>query len=305
MKNYSLGNSKLQSSRLIYGCMRIAGDQSGNDIEKGKVAVRSAIDAGYNHFDHADIYGGGASEQLFGELLKESPQLRGNMIITSKASIRPKNDENAYAPTRYDFSKEYILSSVEGSLKRLNTEHLDLFLLHRPDYLFDIHEVAETFLQLKASGKVAHFGVSNFKPSQVTMLQSVLDSPLLVNQIEVNIHNISALCDGTLDQCQQHNITPIAWCPLGGVAYSAWGNTFSQQDEQRIAKELAQQAQKYNCQSWQIILAWILKHPSKIFPLIGSTTPERIVAAKCALELNYSREDWYRVLEARNGQAVP
>lgn len=285
--------------------MRIAGNQSVNDIEKGKVAVRSAIDAGYNHFDHADIYGGGASEQLFGELLKESPHLREKMIITSKASIRPKNDENLYAPTRYDFSKDYILSSVEGSLKRLHTEQLDLFLLHRPDYLFDIHEVAKTFLELKTSGKVAHFGVSNFKPSQVSMLQSVLDAPLLVNQVEINIHNISALNDGTLDQCQQHNITPIAWCPLGGVAYPAWGNTFSQKDEKRIASELAQQAQKYNCQPWQIILSWIVKHPSKIFPVIGSTTPERIVAAKFALEVNYSREDWYRLLEARNGQPVP
>jgi predicted oxidoreductase len=305
MKNYSLGNSELQSSRLIYGCMRIAGDQSVNDIAKGKTSVHSAIDAGYNHFDHADIYGGGASEKLFGELLKQSPHLREKMLITSKASIRPKNDENPYAPTRYDFSKAYILESVEGSLKRLNTDQLDLFLLHRPDYLFDIHEVAETFNQLKASGKVAHFGVSNFKPSQVSMLQSVLDSPLLVNQVEINIHNIDTLNDGTLDQCQQNGISPIAWCPLGGVAYDAWGSTFSQEDKQRIAGELTLQAQKYNCEPWQVILAWLLKHPAGIFPIIGSTTPNRIIAAKMALDLNYSREDWYRLFEARNGQSVP
>lgn len=305
MKNYCLGNSDLKSSRLIYGCMRIAGDQSVSDIDKGKQAVYSAVDAGYTHFDHADIYGGGASEQLFGELLKQSPHLRDKMIITSKASIRPKNDENAHAPTRYDFSKEYLLSSVEGSLGRLGVEQLDLFLLHRPDYLFDIHEVAETFKQLKASGKVAHFGVSNFKPSQIAMLQSVLDIPLLVNQIEINIHNINALNDGTLDQCQQHKISPIAWCPLGGVAYAAWGNTFSPEDEQRIARELSEQAIRYNCLPWQVILAWLLKHPAGIFPIIGSTTPDRIIAAKQALELNYNREDWYRLLEARNGQAVP
>ncbi|MBA6252214.1 aldo/keto reductase family oxidoreductase [Colwellia sp. MB3u-55] len=305
MKNYSLGKSELQSSRLIYGCMRISGDQSVNAIDKGKRAVQSAIDAGYNHFDHADIYGGGASEQLFGELLKQLPHLREKMILTSKASIRPKNNENTYAPTRYDFSKAYLLSSVEGSLKRLHTEQLDLFLLHRPDYLFDINEVAETFKELKDSGKVAHFGVSNFKPSQVAMLQSALDLPLLVNQIEINIHNVDALNDGTLDQCQQDKLSPIAWCPLGGVAYSAWGNTFSVEDEQRIAEELTSQAQVYNCQPWQIILAWLLKHPAKIFPIIGSTTPERIIAAKVALELNYSREDWYRLFEARNGKAVP
>lgn len=305
MKNYSLGKSDLQSSRLIYGCMRIAGDQSACDINKGKTAVLSAIDAGYNHFDHADIYGGGASEAIFGELLKQSPHLRDDMIITSKASIRPKNDENAYAPTRYDFSQEYILSSVEGSLKRLHTEQLDIFLLHRPDYLFDIDEVAQTFEQLKASGKVAHFGVSNFKPSQVAMLQSALELPLLINQVEINIHNIDAFENGTLDQCQQHKISPIAWCPLGGAVYPAWGNTFSQQDQQRINDELAIQAQRYNCQPWQVVLAWLLKHPANIFPIIGSTTPERIASAKTALALNYSREDWYRLFEARNGQAVP
>jgi len=305
MNNDCLGKSDLKSSRLIYGCMRIAGEQSAIDIDKGKQAIYSAIDAGYTHFDHADIYGGGASERIFGELLQQSPHLREQMVITSKASIRPKNAENTHAPTRYDFSKEYLLSSVEGSLKRLQIEQLDLFLLHRPDYLFDIHEVAETFRQLKSSGKVAHFGVSNFKPSQVAMLQSVLELPLLVNQVEINIHNIEALHNGTLDQCQQNKISPIAWCPLGGVAYSAWGNTFSVEDEQRIAIEINLQAQRYNCQPWQVILAWLLKHPAGIFPIIGSTTPERITAAKQALDLDYSREDWYRLLEARNGQAVP
>jgi predicted oxidoreductase len=137
------------------------------------------------------------------------------------------------------------------------------------------------------------------------MLKSVLDLPLLVNQVEINIHNIDALNDGTLDQCQQHKMSPIAWCPLGGVAYPAWGNTFSREDEQRITDELKEQAHRYNCLPWQVVLAWLLKHPAGVFPIVGSTTPERITAAKRALELNYSREDWYRLLEARNGQAVP
>lgn len=305
MKHSKLGKSTIESSRFIYGCMRIAGDYSTSDRSKGKRAIMTALDAGYNHFDHADIYGGGASESIFGELLAEQPHLREQMIITSKAGIRPKNNDDSYAPTRYDFNQKYLLASVEGSLKRLNTDHLDLFLLHRPDYLFDANEVAETFALLKASGKVKHFGVSNFKPSQLALLKSAMSMPLLVNQVEINIHNIDTLFDGTLDQCQQHDITPIAWCPLGGVAYSAWGNTFSVEDEQRIESELNNQSKRYGCAPWQVILAWLLKHPANICPIIGSTTPERIVAAKQALAIDYSREDWYRLLEARNGQAVP
>ncbi len=282
--------------------MRIAGDNSPQDRIKGKLAIRAALDAGYTHFDHADIYGDGQCESLFGELLteltKETPALREQLIITSKAGIRSD-------PQRYDFSAKYLISSVENSLKRLNIDCLDMFLLHRPDYLFNAEDVAETFTQLKASGKVKHFGVSNFSPSQVNLLQSVLDEPLLVNQIEINIHNINSLSDGTLDQCQQEGITPIAWCPLGGVVYPAWGNTFSQGDEQRIARELSRQAQYYDCLPWQLILAWLLQHPANISPIIGSTTPERILSAKKALTLDYSHKDWYRLLEARNGHPLP
>lgn len=304
MKFDNISDTSLNSSKLIYGCMRIVGDNSAQDRAKGKRAILSAVDAGYNHFDHADIYGGGKSESLFGEVLKESPQLRDQLIITSKAGIRPKKGQE-YAPTRYDFSKQYILDSVDNSLKRLGVDKLDMFLLHRPDFLMNIHEVAETFAILKAAGKVEHFGVSNFLPSQVEALRSVSSQPIVANQVEINIHRVDTLLDGTLDQCQQHNMSPIAWCPLGGVAYPAWGNTFSAHDEKRIADELAQQSQQYNCEPWQVILAWLLKHPANIFPIIGSTTPERIEAAKIALTLEYSREDWYRLFEARNGETVP
>lgn len=302
MDSSQLTVSNIQSSRLIYGCMRIAGDNSDADKSKGKLALRAAIEAGYNHFDHADIYGGGHCETLFGELLteltKETPTIRDQLIITSKAGIRCD-------PQRYDFSANYLTSSVEQSLKRLKVDYLDMFLLHRPDYLFNAEQVAQTFQKLKASGKVKHFGVSNFSPSQVNLLQSALDMPLLVNQIEINIHNIDSLSDGTLDQCQQQKTTPIAWCPLGGVAYLAWGNTFTPAVEQRLAKELKRQSNEYQCQPWQLILAWLLKHPANICPIIGSTTPERIIAAKHALSIEYAHADWYRLLEARNGFAQP
>lgn len=220
MKKIRLTPSSIHSSRLVYGCMRIAGDNSVQDKAKGKRALQVALEVGYNHCDHANIYGDGACESLFGELLNESPSLREEIIITSKAGIRRN-------PQRYDFSNAYLTQQVENSLTRLNTDYVDLFLLHRPDYLFNAQEIAETFSQLKANSKVKHFGVSNFSPSQLSLLQSALDEPLLVNQIEINIHNINNLSDGTLDQCQQLGITPIAWCPLGGVVYSAWGNTFS------------------------------------------------------------------------------
>jgi predicted oxidoreductase len=282
--------------------MRLTGDGSKEARQKGMAALDAAIDAGYNHFDHADIYATGASERLFGEFLANNRHLREQLIITSKAGIRLADERY---PQRYDFSKTYLLKQVEGSLARLGIDYLDVFLLHRPDYLMDAHEVAETFHQLKTSGKVKHFGVSNFAPSQLALLQSACDMPLIINQVEINIHNINALLDGTLDQCQQLGISPIAWCPLGGVVYPAWSNTFSPSDEQRIKQTLVEQSKYYQVEPWQVILAWLLKHPAQILPIIGSTTPERIQQATTALSLAYSREHWYQLLEARNGQSVP
>jgi len=305
MKKAPIGKSSLQSSRIVYGCMRIVGDGSPQAKEQGKRAVRAAVDIGINHFDHADIYAGGQSETLFGEVLKESPDLRDQLIITSKCGIRRKDNPVEGDPGRYDFSRDYILESVDGSLSRLGTDHLDLLLLHRPDYLFKPEEVAGAFDTLKQSGKVRSFGVSNFRPSQVSLLQASCDMPLIANQVEINIHRIAALEDGTLNQCLELGISPEAWCPLGGVAYPAWGNTFTPQDEERIRNELQRQSEIYGAEPWVVILAWILAHPSNIFAIIGTTTPERVAVAPKALELDYTREDWYRLLEARNGHPVP
>jgi predicted oxidoreductase len=305
METLRIGSNGPLSSRLIYGCMRITGDQSPDSMRKGKEAIIAAFDAGYNHFDHADIYGKGHSELLFGEVLAAVPGMRREIIITSKCGIRRKDDPFTGAPQRYDFSREYIIASVEGSLKRMGIEKLDILLLHRPDLLMNPDEIAQAFDLLRQSGKVEFFGVSNFLPSQVRMLQSHLNFPLIANQVEINIHNISSLLNGTLDQCLELGLSPEAWCPLGGVAYEAWGNTFSDADKQRISAEFARQSEHYNTEPWIIMLAWILKHPSKIFPVIGSTNPGRIKAAKAALELPYTREDWYRLLEARNGSPLP
>lgn len=305
MQYIRLGQSELKASRLVYGCMRIAGDGSAADRARGKQALSAAFEAGYNLFDHADIYGRGECELLFGEWLRESPGWRDEVIISSKCGIRWQDEPDAGDPARYDFSFQYIVDSVEGSLQRLGIDCLDLLLLHRPDYLFNAAEVATAFETLHENGKVRHFGVSNFRPSQLSLLQSQCTRPLLVNQVEINIHAVDALLDGTLDQCQQQRITPQAWCPLGGVAYPAWGNTFEAGDEARIEAELARQAARYDVEKWVLALAWLLKHPSGIQPLIGSTRPKRIAAAKKALKIDYRREDWYRLLEARNGQPVP
>jgi predicted oxidoreductase len=242
---------------------------------------------------------------MFGEFLRENPGVRERIVITTKCGIRMAGDPDADSPARYDFSARHITSSVEASLERLGIERIDLLLLHRPDYLFRADEVAVTLEALKASGAVANFGVSNFTPSQVELLQSASGEPLLVNQVEINLHNASALTNGVLDQCQRLGMTPQAWCPIAGVAYPAWGNTFTAADERRIRAELDRQCAEYGVEDWIIALAWLLKHPAGISPIVGSTTPARIEAAKKALDVCYRRVDWYRLLEARSGHPVP
>lgn len=283
--------------------MRIAGD--GVSEQTGLRAVRAAIDAGYTLFDHADIYSGGASELLFARVLRESPGLREQIAIASKCGIRDAGDPDRDSPKRYDFSRRYIIESVEGSLTRLGIERLDMLLLHRPDFLMDPGEVAGAFDTLVADGKVAQFGVSNFSVSQVDLLQSAIDQRLHVNQVEINIHNIDALSNGVLHQCRRVGMTPQAWCPLGGVAYRAWGNTLTAEDDARIGAELIRQSDIYDIEPWMVVLAWLLKHPAEISPIVGSTRPDRIRQAVSSLEIDYSREDWYRLLEARRGMPVP
>jgi predicted oxidoreductase len=305
VETVNIGSSEVKSSRLVYGCMRVTGDGSPTALEKGKAAILRAFENGFTHFDHADIYGGGRCEVLFSEVLRDVPGMRDDITITSKCGIRGTGDPGPDDPARYDFRKEYILKSVDGSLGRLGIDSLDILLLHRPDYLFSPDEVASAFEDLSTAGKVRHFGVSNFHPSQVSMLQKYCDMPLLMNQVEINIHNIDALLDGTLDQCLELGISPQAWCPLGGVVYPAWGNTFDQDDAKRITGEFERQSRKYEAEPWIIMLAWLLLHPATILPIIGTTTPSRVEESLKALGIPYTREDWYRLLEARNGRRVP
>ncbi|MEM7281841.1 MAG: aldo/keto reductase [Pseudomonadota bacterium] len=305
MKHVTLGNSHLVSSQLVYGCMRTVGDGSQRERKKGKDAIAAAIEAGYNHFDHADIYGQGECETLFGEFLRENPGTRESLIITSKCGIRFRDTPNPGDPGRYDFSAEHITKSVEGSLTRLDIDRLDILLLHRPDYLFDAIEVAEALVKLKEQGKVSHFGLSNFSPSQVSLLWQHLGHDLLLHQVEINIHNIDAFANGVLDQCQQLRISPQAWAPVAGVVRTPLNDQFTEDDYRRIQQELERQSDNYGLEDWVVVLSWLLKHPANILPVIGSIQPTRIQSAVDATALDYSREDWYRLLEARNGQPVP
>ncbi len=283
--------------RLGYGCMRIAADRT-----KGRAAVIAAYESGFRLFDHADIYGGGACETLFAEILREVPGMRQAIVLQDKVGIRPGA---ASRPGQYDFSREYLTSAIDGCLQRLGVERLDLLLLHRIDLLADPVAVGEVFAAAHAAGKVAAFGVSNASPSQLRMLAARVGFPLATNQVEINLDRIDAFTDGTLDQCLELGISPQAWCPLAGIGYSAWGRHASPAQWKLVEAELDRQAKNHGSDRAGINLAWLLKHPAGIIPLIGSTTPERIRSALAAVSIPYSRNDWYALHEARRGQAMP
>ena len=305
MKTIRLGATGPDVSRLAYGCMRIAGDGSAEALRRGKQAIHAAVDVGYTLFDHADIYAAGGAESLFGDVLDETPGLRDRVTVLTKCGVRFAGDPDDRAPNRYDLAAQHILDSVDGSLRRLRTDHIDVLLLHRPDLLADYAEVAAAFEKLYAAGKVRHFGVSNFSVSQVDLLRAETDRPIVANQLEINLHNVDALTDGTLDQCVEYGMRPQAWCPVAVVAYPAWGNTLTEIDTARVVAEVKCQSERYGIDGTELALAWLLRHPSGIAPIVGSTTPARIRAATRALSVDYTRDDWYRLLEARMGRPVP
>jgi len=312
MQSIQIGTSTLNSSRLAYGCWRITGWEktvSAETIAAGKRAVRAAYDAGYTLFDHADIYGQGNAERVFGEVLREVPQMRQNVVIVSKCGVRRKGDPTPETPARWDFSADHILRSCEGSLQRMGIETIDLFLLHRPDYLADPEEIAGAFARLHESGKVRFFGVSNFRPSLVLALQAACPLPLVAHQMEISLGKPAALTDGTLDQCLTAKMTPMAWSPLAaGQLGDGAKRMLPAQSGYRIAEitaELEAIAQARGVTKTEVALAWLLRHPSRIQPVIGSTDPERIRQAVKSTELDLSREEWYRLLVAGLGAPLP
>ena len=306
MNTVRLENSPLVGSQLAYGCWRLA---DGHGEATGMAALMAAYEAGYTLFDGADIYGGGRCEEIMGRILREVSGMRERILITSKCGVRPAGSPHPDSPGRYDFSAEHIVQSCEQSLLRLGIETIDLYLLHRPDYLGDPHEIAGAFAQLHAAGKVRFFGVSNFRPSLVNALQAACPFPLVVNQVEISLAQGAAFEDGTLDQCLEKHITPMAWSPLGagllgdGAKRLLPGQRSYKTDP--VVKVLNEMALARGIRRSVIAYAWLLQHPSGILPIVGTTNPERIREAVRATEFALTREEWYRLLVAARGEPLP
>ncbi len=314
MQTIKLGISPLVSSRLAYGCWRSAGTWNPAEVtpegeSTGRRGIVAAYEAGYTLFDNADIYCRGRCEQLLGGVLCEVAGMRQRVLVATKCGIRAAADPRPESPHRYDFSGEHIVHACEQSLKRLGIETIDLYMLHRPDYLADPHEIAGAFAQLQDAGKVRCFGVSNFRPTLVTALQAACPMPLVVNQVEISLARLDCFSDGTLDQCLTEQITPLAWSPLGGGLLGDGAKRLlpSQQGFQPagIVKALDEIARARNVSRTAVALAWLLKHPSRMIPIIGSTDPQRIRDAVRATEMELTREEWYRLLLAARGAPLP
>ena len=305
MKTITLNNTNLSIPEIGMGCMRIV-ELENADAVKGW--VDTALEHGINFFDHADIYGKGRCEELFGQVL--TPSLREKIILQSKCSIRPG--------IAFDFSKEHILNSVDGILKRLNTEYLDILLLHRPDTLMEPEEVADAFRILKESGKVRHFGVSNQTPMQMELLSKYCDEPLLINQLQLsiahcpminsgintNMYNDSGINrdGGVLEYCRLKDITIQAWSPF---QYGMFEGIFLGNEKfAELNKVIDNLAEKYNVTNSAIAVAWILRHPAGIQTIVGTTNKDRIAQISKASEIRLTREEWYALYMAA-GNKLP
>jgi predicted oxidoreductase len=313
MQQVALGRSELRVSRIGYGCWRLAGSEGmaapPDAMASGKRAVQAAVGEGFTLFDLAGIYGGGRCEEIFGAALRESPGLRNRIVIASKCGIRKAGSPDPGSPYRYDSSAAHIAGSVEESLRRIGVETLDLLMLHRPDYLMDPVEVAEAFLRLRDAGKVREFGVSNFRPGQLTALQKACPLPLVVNQVEISLSHPGALEDGTLDQCLNGDITPLAWSPLArGALVNNEPLELDRPDHAAraaLAQALDDVARARGVSRTSVALAWLMTHPARIVPIIGSVDPARIHDAAGAGEVVLERDDWYRLLTAARSTRLP
>lgn len=293
--------SNLEFSRIIQGFWRLA--EWNMSKQELLSFIENCMDMGITTFDHADIYGGYTCESLFGEALQLQPSLRENMQIVTKCGIAPPSPKfpDRYV-AHYNTSTEHIVKSAEQSLQNLHTDYIDLLLIHRPDPFMDPNEVAEAFTRLKQDGKVRHFGVSNFLPSQFNMLSSYLDFPLITNQIEVSAMHLEHFEKGTIDLCQEKRIAPMIWSPLAG------GEIFTGQNERamRLREILKKVANELHVDRIDMIMyAWLLAHPANMLPIVGSGKLERVKTAIEATKLTLDRQQWFTIFESSNGHPVP
>lgn len=283
-------------SPIIMGTMRWGiwgANHSEKEVQK---LIETSLEEGFSTFDHADLYGDYTTEKLFGDAFSQMNINREEVQLISKCGIEMPCENRNYQIKSYNYSKEHILKSVENSLVNLQTEYLDLLLLHRPSPLMNPQEIGEAFEELREKKWVRHFGVSNFSPSQFELINDAF--PLITNQVEISINQTDAFDDGTLDQLMRKGLQPMAWSVLG--------NYFSKESEQnsRIRLVLVELCKKYNVDENQILLAFILKHPSRILPVIGTSRWEMIKKFKESLDINLEREDWFKLLEASQGKEV-
>lgn len=316
----------LEVSRLALGCMHFGGSwESGSEIapsarDAARSALATALELGWNFFDHADIYGRGRSEIVFGELLGELGVDRASIILQSKCGICLPVDPPPGLPRWYDFSREHILRSVEGILQRLQTDYLDILILHRPDFLLDPDEILEAFDQLRRSGSVRHFGVSNFTPPLLDLFREAGFLPA-AHQVELSLLKNSLLganlvaeggqplaghtADGTLEWHRRHGVLTQAWAPLayGYLSGRAHEGTDARLD--RAARAVGEMAQAHGVPPEAIVIGWLLRHPAGIQPVIGSRQPERLRACHQALSLTLDRQEWYRLFMAAREESIP
>lgn len=259
--------------------------------------MNHCLEIGITTFDHADIYGDYTTEADFGKAFSESGISRESIQLISKCGIQFDTKGRKNRAKHYEYSKEYIIRSVERSLKNLNTDYLDMLLLHRPSPLMHPEEIGEAILKLQKEGKVKDFGVSNFTSSQIALLESAI--PVAGNQVEFSLTQNDVMYDGTLDDCVANNRIAMCWSPLG--SYFREDNETSE----RIKKSVESMLLKYSATADQLLLAWVLKHPSKMFPVVGTTTKSRLIAAIEAAKINLELQDWFLLLEAANAFEVP
>ena len=310
-------------SRLVFGCMGLGGGWNKDAITKAHLkqtheCIDAAIAGGINFFDHADIYTFGKAEQVFGQALAERPELREHMYIQSKCGIRFEDDKG---PKRYDFSAKWIEESVEGSLKRLNTDYLDVLMLHRPDPLMEVEEIAQVFSCLQESGKVRNFAVSNMQQHQMNFLQHALDMPIVANQIEASLQKHQFVDEGvyagnadgkdlnftpgSVEYCRHFDIQIQSWGSLCQGLYTVGDLTNASQADINTSILVNKLAALYDTTPEAIVLAWLLRHPALIQPIIGTTNVERIAASCGALNVTLSREHWYALYVSAKGHELP
>jgi predicted oxidoreductase len=326
MNTYVMPGTDWTVSRLAYGCGAIGGHWDTTPLDdvwraKAFAILDTALEVGINFFDHADVYTFGKSEQVFGEYLTANPELREKIYLQSKCGLRFDHTPVKGDPMRYDFSYGHIIASVDGILGRLRVEYLDALLLHRPDALMEPDEVARAFDDLERAGKVRRFGVSNHTVMQIELLRRSVRRPLVVNQLEMSLPQPalvaegvfanqargqpSALAAGILDYCRLRDLQVQAWSPLGGGGFNKPLAPGEVHPKQALIEAVKSVADARGCSAQAIMLAWLLRHPAKVQPILGTLTPERLREAVKADALELSREEWYGLFSAALGEKVP